>query len=215
MCSGAEVAMMALMAAGSGLQAYEQQRALRRQERAAAEAMRRQQMFQERARRQVERTLEAFRPERRAERQAAAAEAEQEAFEDALATARERAGGLIRPVAGRISGAYDTARARAVADETARAARIASLLARIRAPGLAGRQEAWRMGDLAVDLGMLGNFSRGQAGVDELAIRAAGRTSPWTMLAGDALKGYAAGRMMSAAYGRGRAGTSKLTVGGG
>lgn len=98
---------------------------------------------------------------------------------------------------GDVSNDYQAAKAQSHLNQMKNARTLAGLMAKTTAAGRLRNNEAIRMGDTAADIDRLANFSRGQAGADQIAIQAAARPDAGMQIAGS---------LLSAAGGYGLAG---------
>lgn len=105
---------------------------------------------------------------------------------------------------GNVSDDYTAAKTKSNAEQMATAQTLARLMGKTTAAGRLRSNEALRMADTASDIDRLGNFSRGQAAVDEIAIKAAARPDAGLQLAGGLLSAIGGYGLMQ---GAGTAGT--------
>lgn len=99
---------------------------------------------------------------------------------------------------GAVSNDYTTAKAKSNAETMKAAEFVARLLGKTTAAGRLRNNEAIRMADTAAGIDRLGNFSRGQAGADQIAIQAAGRPDAGMQLAGGLLSAAGSAGMSGA-----------------
>lgn len=90
---------------------------------------------------------------------------------------------------GNVSDDYLTARATSDLNTMRQAEQLARLLGKTTSASRLRMNEGIRMMDAGMDVDRLGNFSRGQAGADRIAIDAAGRVDPGRMFLGSLLQG--------------------------
>lgn len=90
---------------------------------------------------------------------------------------------------GNVSDDYLTARATSDLNTMRQAEQLARLLGKTTSASRLRMNEGIRMMDAGMDVDRLGNFSRGQAGADRIAIDAAGRVDPGQMFLGSLLQG--------------------------
>lgn len=90
---------------------------------------------------------------------------------------------------GNVSDDYLTARATSDLNTMRQAEQLARLLGKTTSASRLRMNEGIRMMDAGMDVDRLGNFSRGQAGADRIAIDAAGRVDPGLMFLGSLLQG--------------------------
>lgn len=107
---------------------------------------------------------------------------------------------------GAVSNDYTTAKAKSNAETMKAAEFVARLLGKTTAAGRLRNNEAIRMADTASGIDRLGNFSRGQAGADQIAIHAAGRPDAGMQLAGGLLSAAGAAGLSGAFSGAKAAG---------
>ena len=183
---GAEVALLALAA---GASAYNQQRTLKKQDRSAAEGLRRQQQIQREADARVAQQIQ-----QQAQSTAAPDRAQNEAemlaaIQGAQARARRNLQGQ-----GAVSQDYRQAANDASAGAQDYASQVASLLSVVDAASQQRQREGFQFGDLATDIGVINRRSRGQAHVDDLRTRSI-RPNPWIDAAASAMMGASSGMM--------------------
>ncbi len=138
-------------------------------------------------------------------------------YDAALAKARDVGYGSVDPLLqGNLSSTYlKDASERTIKGGTD-AAELARLMAKIGAGTRLRQNEALRMNDASQRIGLQANFARGQAGADELAIKAAGMVNPQAQLLAGLLGGLGsagttygmAGMMNAAKPAAGAAGTA-------
>lgn len=106
---------------------------------------------------------------------------------------------------GDVSNDYSTAKAASDLNVMKNARNLAGLLAKTTGAGRLRTNEAVRMADTAAGIDRLGNFARGQAGVDQLAITAASRPDAGLQLGGGLLSAAGAAGLAGAFSGAGGA----------
>jgi len=185
-----------LSLASGALQMAMQNKAAERQRRATREAQARQTQFQDRARQVVDDSLQQYENPKRVEKGVTIEGEILDRHTDALDKAAEQGMGEVRQsVTGNVSDAYETSRAQSTKRRTENALALAKLMSKVAAPGRLRQDEALLMGDTASQLNTIGNFSRGQAGVDKIGIEEAGRGNQLgSLLLGNAT-GYLQGKM--------------------
>lgn len=194
MCTGAEIAALAVSAGGSLMGAKAQQDAINEQQRIAAEQAMAQLGYQDKASEEAIKHLEEnYDPETREGRQEEIANERTQYLKQVLAP-REGEDGMGQEYVGKVSDRYLGDRSNAVTEEMARAAELASLLGKTQAPTYLRQQEAISAGDLASALGMLGSQSAGSANVAQMKANAV-TPNPWLAAGGAALTGYGQGMM--------------------
>jgi hypothetical protein len=107
---------------------------------------------------------------------------------------------------GNVSEDYVTAKAASDLNTIKQAQQLARLLGKTTSASRLRMNEGIRLTDAGMDIGRLNNFSRGQAGADQVAINAAGRVDPGQMFLGSLLQ---AGGTAGLSAGGGRAVTSR------
>ncbi|MGH6720047.1 MAG: hypothetical protein ACREER_12075 [Alphaproteobacteria bacterium] len=168
----AALAPVLLGGLGAGLSAYNTYRTAKRQDSAAADAIRSQGRIQQRADGKVNDEITKLEGSNSADEKAK----REGQFLDALYKNKGRIeGGLNTQVGGE---AFQKAQSDAKSGVEAYGAENAGLLARIDAPGMQRQGEAFGFGRLATDIGLLGRESSGQAFLDDLRMRSI-RRNPW------------------------------------
>lgn len=166
----------AIMAAATAAQVANSERTARKQDRQAAEGIRRQgrlqQQADERVNQQVSDLEGSSSQQARADRQAQ--------YMDTLRRNRASLEGGLTPGVG--SETFRDDSARAVEGVHDFAGRSAGLMSRMDAPGMQRQQESFGYGRTATDLGMIGRESAGDRFLDELRLRAI-RRNPWVDMA--------------------------------
>lgn len=182
--TGAALALTAL--AGAGVQAYNTNRTLRRQDQQAAAGIREQGRIQRQADARVAEevaSLEASNNAKdRADRLAS--------YLGDLARKRQVTEAGLTPAIG--SAAFQAGSEAAKGDVANYGAETAELLSGIDAPSLQRQREGFGYGRLASDIGLLGRESRGEQFINELRLRAIQR-NPWLDAAGSILTGIGSG----------------------
>jgi hypothetical protein len=185
---GAEVAVAALlMGAAAGANAYNTNRTLKKQDNAAAEALRKQQQMQREANAKVAQTITA--------QAGSTPEAERARNESEMLAAIQGAQAKARrnlQTPGAASADYRMAANDAGAGAQDYAQQVAGLLSVIDAAGQQRQREGFAFGDLATEVDLVGRRSRGQGHVDDLKVRSI-RRNPWIDAAASAASGYASG----------------------
>lgn len=116
---------------------------------------------------------------------------------------------------GDVSNDYSAAKAASDLNVMKNARNLAGLMAKTTGAGRLRTNEAVRMADTAAGVDRLGNFARGQAGVDQLAITAAARPDAGLQLGGGLLSAAGTAGMMGAFSGASGAASSPALGGGG
>lgn len=183
-----------LILGGTALKAYGQHQAASRASDATRAAISRQEDYRTQAQRALANVLPEFEAPARGEKLARLEEEEIDRLGQSVATERQRLGeDLTTNVQGRVSDDLTRARAAETSRLTERAAKLAALLGKIRAPAVMAQGEAFERADLASRLGTIRDAASGQQGVDRLRISEAGQVNPLYGIAGDALAGVGTG----------------------
>lgn len=194
---------LAAMLAGTAIQHHEAKKAGQRSQAAIAESIERQKGFQQQGEARAMQAAQTFDPaKRQQEMEAAAVQAEQglaaPVQQSEVARVQEQAKG----VTGDVSSDFDREQALANLETAKTSAQLARMLGRGQGFSRMRQNEDVRMMDAGADIDRIGNFARGQAGVDELAIQRAGQMNQNKLLLANALS--MAG-MAGMAYGAGGA----------
>lgn len=191
-----------IMAAATAAQVQNERSTLKRQDAQAATGIRNQAAKQREADARVDQQVQEI-------SQSTAADERAEALGSYMDTLRRNRGTSEAGLDGAVGGdAFRADSAAAAQGVQQYGQQNAELMARIDAPGMQRRNEAFGYGRTATDLSLLGRESAGQAFIDELRLKAI-RKNPWI----DAAAGVAMGAAMGMDTGAG--GGSKLTKGGG
>ena len=179
---------LAVGALSAGAQYYNGQRTANRQDNALAEQIRNQSALRQRAGQRIAQTV--------AETAASTPETDRQGvlqqYIDQLRAHRAAATGAFgMPVGG--SQAFQQDAQQAAEGVQGYGDKVASLMARIDAPTLQRQREAFRIGDLGVDLGGIRSAANGQNFLDELRLRSV-RRNPWVDAFSQLGMGYAQGR---------------------
>jgi hypothetical protein len=183
----AQAAPMIVSMLGTAASAYAQDRALRKEDRIAAQGIDRQMERQRDADRRMGAEMAAL------ERSdpAAGRDAAQQQFMAQLQRSRTAAAGAMPSVPG-ASSRYRDDVARHTADSDAQTARLAEIMARIDAPLEQRRQEGQGIGRAGVDLSQIERGAAGDHWLNELRRRAV-RPNPWLMAGGQVAQGVSRG----------------------
>lgn len=187
------------MAAAAALQYDNTQRTARRQDSAAADAIRHQSGIQRQADARVGETVQRLAG-------SSSAASEKVRLDDYMQVLRRNKGTVqagLAPVIG--SEAFKTDSAAAANDAQSYAQKTAGLMARMDAPGMQRQQEGFDYGKLATDLGLIGRDSQGQAFLDQVRMNGIRRSAKKDLAAGllNAYAGAAAGGASPQSYGYG------------
>jgi len=178
---------LGLAAASAGATAYNTNRTLKKQDRAAADSIRRQQEIQREANAKVAQRIN--------EQKGSTPEAERARNEADMLAAIQGAQAKARrnlQMPGAASADYRMAANDAGAGAQDYAQQVAGLLSVIDAAGQQRQREGFAFGDLATEIDLVGRRSRGQQHVDDLGIRSI-RRNPWIDMAASAASGAASG----------------------
>lgn len=202
---GAEVLVpLALAAAGTGVQTFVQQKALRDQDEAAAQGIRVQAGHQREADARVAQevaNLEQSSPE-------AAQKSATDAFMDQLRRTRASAQGEQQ--IGALSDEYNTGAAKAGKAIDQYGANRAGTLARINAPAVQRQNETFSRLRAGTDLGLIDNAAQGDQFLAQLRQQSI-RPNPWAAAGGELLAGAGSGMAANGGYG---AGSTRVPKGG-
>ena len=200
-------AALIMLALGKGLEYNTQKRSAKKTRSAIDTAEQRQNQIQDQRRELVMRNLEQYDPTTRAQEQERVSTESAKGLQDIVTNAGDT--GRIQETGGKVSEAYTTGRAKAVTDNMKRAAIMASLMGKMRAPSDLRFEESMKGGQYATQQGELASTARSRAVTDEAKIRAASQLDPRTMLIGNLLSTAgmygAMGSIMSPAAGAGTA----------
>lgn len=182
--------------AGKALQAGTQNRALKKQDAATAESIRRQGQFrQEQARSLAQRVAELARSSPETERAAA-----EQGFRNQLARTRQIARARLIEGQGQGSAAFDDIALRGADAQDALASRLATLFASVDAPGRQRQTETVRTADLGLSFDEIARRARAREQIDRLRI-AGIRPNPFWQFVGQGLE--AGGKAMMGGGGGG------------
>lgn len=200
---GAAAIPLIALAVGTGAGVYNANQQAKKQDRALAEGIRQQSATQRRADQRLGETLGELEQSRPSD---AIAQTRQ-SYEDALrGTASNAVAG--QAISG-LSKAYDEATNAGQARASESVANVADALSRIDAAGLQRQNEAFRTGDLGMDLSVLGREAQG---IDFLSrMKAQGiRRDPWLDAFAGALQGYGSSAANSSLYNPAKTGNGSL-----
>lgn len=176
-----------LSLAGSAVAANAQNKAVKKQERIAAQAEESQNNRQRQQQGLVLEEAMKFDPTKRGESMEKAAQGAEQSLGSAIAQANSAAPQTDAGSTGRVSTEYDAARARSVADQTAKAAETARLMSRVRAPGDMLGNEQLEYADMLGQIGTIGSKAKGEWSRDMGRVKAV-RPNGGQMFLGDALR---------------------------
>lgn len=192
---------LGLAAAAAGAQAHNTRQTAKRQDQQAAQGIRQQGVRQQAADAKVNENLAAM--------EGSTAEgARAQRFDEYMDGLRRNRGSMQAGLAPTIgSRAFRDDSARAADDVQSYGERTAGLMSRMDAPSMQRQSEAFGMGNLATDIGLIGRQSAGDSFIDDLRMRAI-RRNPWIdaaaqvgMSAGGAMAAGGGGGQMSSATG--------------
>lgn len=182
---------------GAALQKRAYDQAADRQQAEIARMRQRQMMAREQATGEVMRRVQDFAPAaRQQQQQEIGQQMSGELLQQAtpqITTQGVQVGATLPEGAG--STEYLAAQAREKQKTMASMRQLAQLMGRIGSAGEQRKNEAVNMGDTAGAVGRIQSGAGMQAGLDQLAVQNADRVSPGMLIAGEALRGYGAGRM--------------------
>lgn len=189
-------------AVAAGTSYYNSNQTAKRQDRAAADAIRNQRAIQDEANAKVNRTLQDV--------QASSPAEERKTAEDAYLQQVKNAQSLARANLDEdgVSSAYDEAAGKAGNQAQGYAQQIAGLMARMDAPINQRTNEGFSFGNLTSDLGGVQRKSAGQQWIDQLKA-ATIRRNPWLDAAASAMSAY------GSSYGAGGASGGAASAGAG
>jgi len=164
---------------------YNQQRALREQDRAAAAGILRQQELQRQANARLQQQLADLEQSSPQDERAVS----QAQFLEQLRRTRAAREATLMPLAG-ASERFAQDLTAGMAENEARAQRIAELMASVDAPVMQRRAESEQFGRLATDIGQIGRASRGEDFLTRLRMSAI-RPNPWIQMGAQMGQSYA------------------------
>lgn len=194
-----------MMIAGAAMQQKASRDAAKRAEAETKRALARQAEMQKQAEEKAMGQVEEYRTEKRADKQK---EVETQLTEE-FARPAEAAQTINQNAAttqGEVSKDYLTAKAASDANQMKMARSLAGLMAKQTGANRLRQNEAISMGNTAADIDLIANFSRGNAAVDELAIRHAAKPNSGLMTAGSLMQKVGAMWLGGMAGGAGAAG---------
>lgn len=183
--TAATLALLAT-AGGAGLNAYNTNRTLSRQDASTAQGIREQSRIQQKADAQVAEQVKKLEGSRSADERAQ----RMGDYMKALVTARRKTEGGLQNAA--LGGAFNEAGAAAARDLATQGTTRADLMAGVDAPGMQRQGEAFDFGRLATDLSLVGRESEGQRFISDLRTRSI-RRNPWIDVASSVLSGLGSG----------------------
>ncbi len=182
MATGAAIASAAL----TGLSAINQNQTMRRQDDAAAAAIRRNMQLQDQANQRVAQAIQ----QQSQSNPAAAQQSQMQQYLQQLQQAQQLA--QQRLLRGGFGSAYDQRAAQDISNENDYANQMAGLMSAVDAPTLQRQQEAINLGNLGTGLGVIGSDASGNENTARL--NAAGlRANPWLQAAAQGMQAYASG----------------------
>lgn len=198
MCTGLEIAAMAAMVGGAGMQMSAQNKAAKKANAAVLEGMRRQQKVLDDKRSLTLKNLEQYDPAtRQAAQEAAATEAEQSLVGELIKA--QDSGVTIPGTTGNVSNEYKTNLARAVTGEMDRASTLARLMSKFRAPTDMRFKENLNNANFATQQGGLDSTARSFAATDDALVQLAAQPDSRMMTLGSLLSAVGGAASMGAA----------------
>lgn len=180
--------MAGIALASVAVQQYNTQQVARKQDRAAADAIRSQGRLQRQAEDKVNREIATLEASTSADERA-------KRMDDYVSTLRANRSGIQSGLLGAIGGdAFRQDSAAAANDVQAGATDLAGLMSRIDAPAMQRQGEAFGFGNLGTEIGLIGRQSEGQRFLDDLRIRSI-RSNPWIDAAAQVGMAYAGSQM--------------------
>ena len=208
--SGATIAGLIAMAAGSAMQYKASTDAAKRAQEATVRGLANQDQLTRKAEKKALDQAQEFNvDDRKTEQQ----QIEQQLAQEFIAPvdSAQAINSQTATTQGDVSNDYTSAKAASDLNVMKNARNLAGLMAKTTGAGRLRTNEAVRMADTAADLDRLGSFSRGQAGADQIAIQNAGRPDAELQLAGGLLS--AAGSAgMGGAFGGATAGGTGMSA---
>lgn len=188
MCTGYEIAALAVAAAGTKMQMDAQADSEERQQRAMANALETQDNFSRQAEQKALANSDEYDPTKRVERFEEARQAAGDSLAKQLTQARE-ASPSISQAKGRLSKEFEAASAKADADQYQQSADMARLFGNMRGSQDMLTREGYTNADYAAQLGQIGRAAQGAYQAAQPGISAAGRPNSGAMLAGGLMQG--------------------------
>ena len=211
--TGLEIAALAAMIGGAGIQYKASTDAQERQQREIMASLEAQRALQMEAEKKAMGAAAEFEtPKRAAEQQQIAADIEQALIQPVSESQAIRA--EQSTTQGNVSDEYTTAKAKSELETVKQAEQLARLLGKTTSAGRLRMNEGIRLMDTGQDVDRLAGFSRGQAGADNIAIQQAGQVSPGSVLAGQLLMAAGSAGLMSGGGAAGKTGAGKTVFGG-
>lgn len=205
MCEPSTIGLI-ISAAGAAVQYKNQSDASKRQSKAIDRANARDDAYQEKSLDLVSNNLQQYDPENRLEKQDEVEQNSVASFTDYLNKARDKGRGEISDATqGRVSETYTAEKAKRNVAEAGQATKVASLMAKLRAPSDLRTGEGYENANYASQVGINADNRRSMAGASQTDIQKAGELSPGMGLVGAALQGA------GSAYGASAAGPAANT----
>lgn len=185
--TGLEIAALAAMIAGAGVQYKASTDAQERQRREIEASLAAQRELQMQAEQKAMGAAKEFEtPKRAAEQEQLAASIEQSLIKPVSESQAIRA--EQQTTQGNVSNDYTTAKAASDLETVKAAEQLARLLGKTTSAGRLRMNEGIRLMDTGQDVDRLAGFSRGRAGADNIAIQQAGNVDPGQVLLGSLLQ---------------------------
>lgn len=211
--TGLEIAALAAMISGAGLQYKASTDAQERQRREIAASLQAQRELQMQAEQKAMGAAKEFEtPKRAAEQQQIATDIEQALITPVSESQAIRA--EQQTTQGDVSDEYTATKAASDLETIKQAEQLARLLGKTTSAGRLRMNEGIRLMDTGQDVDRLAGFSRGQAGADNIAIQQAGLLDPGKMLAGQLLQAAGTYGVLSGAGSVAKAGAGNAAFGG-
>lgn len=194
------IASLIATIAGAAIQYRAQQAAQRRQQEEIQRSLDNQELLQRQAEQKAMDTAKKFAPEdRKAEQQTIETQLTQELMNPVSESQNIRS--QQQTTQGNVSNDYTTAKAKSDLSTLKSTEALARLLGKTTSANRLRMNEGINLMDAGQSIDQLANFSRGQAGADQIAINQAGMVSPGATLAGSLLQGAGTAGLMSSGGG--------------
>lgn len=185
--TGLEIAALVAAVAGAGVQYNATREAQARMEAETRRSLENQRKLQMQAEKKALDTAAEYEtPKRQAEQDQIAEQITQELINPVSESQAIRQG--QQTTQGNVSDDYVTAKAASDLNTLKQAEQMARLLGKTTSASRLRMNEGIRLMDAGMDVDRLNNFSRGQAGADQIAINAAGQVDPGQMFLGSLLQ---------------------------
>lgn len=212
--TGLEIGALIAMLAGSAMQYKSNTDAAKRAQEATLRSLANQdQLTRKSEKKALDQAQEFNIDDRKAEQQ----QIEQQLAQEFIAPvdSAQAINSQVATTQGDVSNDYSSAKTASDLNVMKNARNLAGLMAKTTGAGRLRTNEAIRMTDTAAGIDRLGNFARGQAGADQIAIQNAGRPDAGLQLAGGLLSAAGSAGVSGAFSGASGAGSSPALGGGG